>query len=46
MPDRLDVESTARTMLCLMKGMRLIGKTGRTREQMIAVAETAMILLN
>lgn len=45
-PDRLDVESTARTMLCLMKGMRLIGKTGRTREQMIAVAETAMILLN
>ena len=45
-PDRLDVESTARTMLGLMKGMRLIGKTGRTREQMIAVAETAMILLN
>jgi AcrR family transcriptional regulator len=45
-PSRLDAENAARTMLCLMKGMRLIGKTGRTREQMIAVAETAMILLN
>ena len=45
-PSRLDVEKTARTLLCLMKGMRLIGKTGRDRQQMISVAETAMTLLN
>ncbi|MBB4569071.1 TetR/AcrR family transcriptional regulator [Rhizobium leucaenae] len=44
--DRLNVEDTARTLLSLTKGMRLIGKTGRTREQMIAVAETALTLLN
>jgi AcrR family transcriptional regulator len=41
----IDAGDTARTILCLMKGMRLIGKTGRTREQMLAVAETAMKLL-
>lgn len=45
-PARLDVENTARTLLCLMKGMRLIGKTGRDRQQMISIAETAMTLLN
>ncbi|AYG59509.1 TetR/AcrR family transcriptional regulator [Rhizobium jaguaris] len=44
--DRLDVEGTARTLLCLTKGMRVIGKTGRKTEHMLAVAEAAMKLLN
>ncbi|MDE1994225.1 MAG: TetR/AcrR family transcriptional regulator [Rhizobiaceae bacterium] len=44
-PD-LDVASVARTQLCLTKGMRVVGKTGRTREEMIAVAETAVTLLD
>lgn len=45
-PNHVNAENTARTMHCLMKGMRLIGKTGRTREQMTTVLETAMTLLN
>jgi hypothetical protein len=32
-------------MLCLLQGMRVIGKTGRKRKEMIAVAEAAMKLL-
>jgi hypothetical protein len=30
----------------LTKGMRLVGKTGRTQEDMTAVAEAALKLLN
>ncbi|MDL2397631.1 TetR/AcrR family transcriptional regulator [Rhizobium mayense] len=42
----IDPESTACTLLALTKGMRVIGKTGRKTEHMLAVAETAMKLLN
>ncbi|MDK4701279.1 TetR/AcrR family transcriptional regulator [Rhizobium sp. CNPSo 4062] len=45
-PKHVDPESTACTLLALTKGMRVIGKTGRKTEQMLAVAETAMKLLN
>lgn len=45
-PDHIDVATTSRTLLCLMKGMRLVGKTGRSHEEMSAVAETALKLLN
>jgi AcrR family transcriptional regulator len=41
----IDVAATARTLLCLTKGMRVVGKTGRSEEDMVAVAETAMKLL-
>lgn len=41
----IDPDATALTFLCLTKGARVIGKTGRGREEMIAVAETAMTLL-
>jgi AcrR family transcriptional regulator len=41
----IDVADTARTLLCLTKGMRVVGKTGRSEEDMVAVAETAMKLL-
>jgi hypothetical protein len=33
-------------MLCLLQGMRVIGKTGRSRKDMMAVAEAAMKLLD
>ena len=39
-------ESTACALLALTKGMRVIGKTGRKTEHMLAVAEAAMKLLN
>jgi AcrR family transcriptional regulator len=42
----IDVETTARALLCLTKGMRIVGKTGRTEEDMAAVAEAAMKLLD
>ncbi len=41
----IDPEITARALLALTKGMRVIGKTGRKTEHMLAVAETAMKLL-
>lgn len=41
----IDVAATARTLLCLTKGMRVVGKTGRSEEDMVAVAATAMQLL-
>jgi AcrR family transcriptional regulator len=41
----LDSEATARLMLCLVQGMRVLGKTGRSRAEMEAVVETAMKVL-
>lgn len=45
-PKHIDAESIACTLLCLTKGMRVIGKTGRGHEQMLAVAEATMKLLD
>ncbi|WP_267550225.1 TetR/AcrR family transcriptional regulator [Rhizobium rhizogenes] len=42
----VDAESTACAILSLTKGMRVVGKTGRTQEHMFAAAEAAMKLLN
>jgi AcrR family transcriptional regulator len=42
----IDAKATACTLLCLMKGMRVIGKTDRSHEEMMAVADTAMKLLS
>jgi hypothetical protein len=41
-PVHVDSRATARLMLCLMQGMRLVGKTGRTRKDMAAVVDVAM----
>lgn len=38
----IDCGATARLMLCLLQGMRVVGKTGRTRAEMAAVVEAAM----
>ncbi len=45
-PASIDADDTARTMLCLLQGMRVLGKTGRSRDQMLAVADVAMKLLD
>ena len=42
----LDTATTARLLLCVLQGMRVLGKTGRTRAQMQAAADVAMKLLN
>jgi hypothetical protein len=33
-------------MLCVTSGMRVAGKTGRSRKEMTAVVESAMALLD
>jgi AcrR family transcriptional regulator len=42
----VDPESVSRTLLCLTKGMRIVGKTGRTRAEMAVVSATIMTLLD
>ena len=42
----IDSKVTARLMLCLLQGMRVIGKTGRSRQEMMAVVDVAMKLLH
>ena len=41
----LDISATALALLCLTKGMRVIGKVERSGEEMAAVAEAAMKLV-
>jgi AcrR family transcriptional regulator len=38
----IDADAAARLMLCLLQGMRVIGKTGRTRDEMTAVVDLAL----
>jgi AcrR family transcriptional regulator len=45
-PAHIDGEATARLMLCLLQGMRVVGKAGRSRAEMTAVADAAMKLLS
>ncbi|HTO32203.1 MAG TPA: TetR/AcrR family transcriptional regulator [Pararhizobium sp.] len=45
-PAGVNADDTARAMLCLLQGMRVLGKTGRSRDQMLAVAAVAMKLLD
>lgn len=42
----VDPGTTAKLMLALLQGMRVIGKVGQNREDMMAVVENAMKLLN
>jgi TetR/AcrR family transcriptional regulator, transcriptional repressor for nem operon len=44
-PATIDSKATARLMLCLLQGMRVVGKTGRSRDEMTAVADAASKLL-
>jgi AcrR family transcriptional regulator len=42
----IDAAVVARSMLCVLQGMRVVGKTGRRRAEMAAVADAAMKLLD
>jgi len=44
--EHIDSAATARMLLCLLQGMRVVGKTGQTREQMQGVIDTALKVLN
>jgi AcrR family transcriptional regulator len=44
-PSRVDVEASARALLCLLEGLRVIGKLGRSRAEMISAADQALRLL-
>lgn len=45
-PASINSQTTARLMMCLLQGMRVVGKTGRSKAEMTAIAETAMKLLD
>ncbi len=42
----VDSAATARLVLCLLQGMRIAGKVGRSRKEMMEVVDTAMKLLS
>ena len=44
-PTHVHSSTTARVLLCVMQGMRVLGKTGRTREEMSGLVEIAMKVL-
>ncbi len=45
-PAHVDGPVAARLLLCIVQGMRVIGKTGRTREDMEGLVEAAMKVLS
>ena len=45
-PKGVDAATTARLMLALVQGMRVLGKTGQKRDAMMAVVDTSMKLLD
>lgn len=44
-PD-VDATGTARLLLCVLQGMRVLGKTGRSREEMLSLVNGALRLLD
>lgn len=42
---QVDAAVTARLLLCLVQGMRVLGKTGRSREEMASLIDRALMLL-
>lgn len=45
-PAHIDATTTARLLLCVVQGMRVLGKTGRTREEMTSLVDGALKLLD
>jgi TetR/AcrR family transcriptional repressor of nem operon len=43
---RVDAAITARLLLCVVQGMRVLGKTGRSREAMADLVDSALTLLD
>ena len=44
-PAELDAATAVRALLCVLEGLRIVGKTGRSRAEMMAVASHALKLL-
>ncbi|PDT14119.1 TetR family transcriptional regulator [Rhizobium sp. J15] len=44
-PQTVDADAAALAFLCFTKGLRVIGKTGRSQQEMIAATEAAMKLV-
>lgn len=44
-PAAIDSEAAARTLLCVLQGLRVVGKAGRTRAEMMAAADQALRML-
>ena len=42
----VDAAVTARLLLCVVQGMRVLGKTGRSREEMATLVDSALRLLD
>jgi TetR/AcrR family transcriptional regulator, transcriptional repressor for nem operon len=42
----IDGRATARLMVSILQGMRLVGKAGRSREEMTSMVEAAMRLFD
>lgn len=42
----IDVTTTGRLLLCVVQGMRVLGKTGRSREEMTSLVDSALRLLD
>jgi hypothetical protein len=38
----IDADATAGALLCLLQGLRVVGKAGRTRSEMMAAADQAL----
>jgi AcrR family transcriptional regulator len=45
-PSHINSDATARLMLCILQGVRVVGKTGRTRAEMTAMVDIAMKVLD
>lgn len=44
-PSAIDRDATAQALLCLVQGLRVVGKVGRSRDAMMAAADRALRLL-
>jgi TetR/AcrR family transcriptional repressor of nem operon len=44
-PPRVHVDASTRALLCLLQGLRVVGKLGRTKSEMMAAAEQGLELL-
>jgi hypothetical protein len=42
----VDAAVIARLLLCVVQGMRVLGKTGRSREEMASLVDSALKLLD
>ncbi|MFM0046023.1 TetR/AcrR family transcriptional regulator [Paraburkholderia sediminicola] len=42
----IEAESAGRLLLCVVQGMRVLGKTGRSHDEMLEIAESALRLLD